>query len=325
MAPVGPVPAPLTEARDPSSGNASTPAPHRWHAHPFNRAALYRLAGALAWLPRPARLGLARGVGGLAAPLFPAERAALRAALGRFTAPPGARALDPSAIETLVRRTLRDFAMCFSDLVSTNRRPAAWLLAHVLGARTGTEALDDLRGGAVLLSAHVGSWELAGRLLARQRPRPTHVVVDGNEAPALARWVRRDGEGLRFVPRTRPTLGLELVAALRRGDVVALHGDRALGSPGDLAVPFFGAPAGFPTGPFRLARAAGVPVVPAYCVLDPGDPGRRYRVIVKPPIAVPADGEPAALARWVVGLEDVVRAHPTQWFNFFDIWRPPGG
>lgn len=314
------MPAPLTEEREHAPGSHAGPAPSRWHAHRYNRAAVYRLAGGLGWLPRPARLALARRAARLAAPLFPLERAALRTALGRF------RGLgDPRAIEALVDETLRDFATCFSDLVSTNRRPAAWLAAHILGARTGPEHLDGLTGGAVLLSAHVGSWELAGRLLAQQRPRPTHVVVEGSEAPALARWVRRDGEGLRFVPRTRPTLGLELVAALRRGDVVALHGDRALGSLGDVAVPFFGAAAPFPTGPFRLARAAGVPVVPAYCVLDPGDPARRYRVIVKPPIPVPPGGEPDALGAWVAGLEDVVRAHPTQWFNFFDIWRPSGG
>jgi len=55
-------------------------------------------------------------------------------------------------------------------------------------------------------------------------------VVAEEEARELERWVRRDGDGVRFVARSRPTISLELVAALRRGEVVAVQGDRALGA-----------------------------------------------------------------------------------------------
>jgi lauroyl/myristoyl acyltransferase len=292
----------------------AAPGAPRWYAHPYNRAALYRLAGALGRLPRPARLALAGGLGALAARWFPVERAAARRAIARFTGAEGA------ALDALTRALFRTFAMCFSDLVSTNRRAAGWLAARMVGRRIGTEWLDALEGGAISLSAHVGSWELAGRLLAQRRGRPTHVVVSQDEAPELGPWVRRDGDGVRFVPRARPTVSLELVAALRRGEVVALQGDRALGNAGDVVVPFFGAPARFPVGPFRLARATGVPIVPAFCLLDVD---HRYQVLVQPPLRVEPGGEEAALARWVAGLEEVVRLHPTQWFNFFDVWESP--
>jgi predicted LPLAT superfamily acyltransferase len=34
-------------------------------------------------------------------------------------------------------------------------------------------------------------------------------------------------------------------------------------------------------------------------------------------------GEEETAARtWVAALEAIVRAYPTQWFNFFDIWEP---
>src|SRR5256886_13446492 len=45
-----------------------------------------------------------------------------------------------------------------------------------------------------------------------------------------SRWVRRAGGGVRFVTRSRPTISLNLIAALRRGEVVAVQGDRALGT-----------------------------------------------------------------------------------------------
>lgn len=286
--------------------------PPRWYWHPYNRAGLYRLAEALGWLPRGARLAAARRLGRLAPRLLSAERAAMRATLEVVTGASG------PALDALTARVFSDFAMCFSDLVSTNRQPVTRLAGYV-GRVDGTEHLERLSGGVVSVTAHVGNWELAGRLLAARAARRTHVVVAPEEVPALERWVRRDGDGVRFVPRAHPAVGAELLAALRRGDAVALQGDRALGTRGDVAIPFFGRSAPFPLGPFLLARAAGVPVVPAFCLLDAG---RRYAVHVGDPITVGRGEEEGAARTWVALLERIVREHPTQWFNFFDVWRP---
>jgi len=102
--------------------------------------------------------------------------------------------------------------------------------------------------------------------------------------------------------------------------VVAVQGDRALGTRGDVLLPFFGAPAPFPLGPFVLARAVGVPLVPAFCVLDDR---HRYIVTVTEPLSVARGGEEEAARTWVAALERIVGERPTQWFNFFDVWSPP--
>lgn len=286
----------------------------RWYAHPYNRADLYRLAAGLGWLPRRMRLGLARQLGRLAARLMPTERAAISKTLALVTGATG------SGLEELTVGTFSDFAMCFSDLLSTNRQPVRQLMAHV-GKVEGVERLARLTGGLISMTAHVGNWELAGRLLAGRTARTTRVVVAEEEARELERWVRRAGDGLRFVTRSRPTISLELVAALRRGEVVAVQGDRALGTRGDVMIPFLGRPAPFPLGPFLLARAVGVPLVPAFCLLDSN---YRYAVKVAEPLTVARGGEEDAARAWVAVLEDVVRERPTQWFNFFDIWSPFG-
>jgi lauroyl/myristoyl acyltransferase len=294
------------------SGLTGTTLPSpRWHVHSYNRAILYRIAEALSVAPRGARLALARGLGRLAQHFLPSERLAVHRALGIITGASGER------LARLGTAVFGNFAMCFSDLMSTNRRPAERLFDYV-DSVSGAEALDGLSGGLVSVTAHVGNWELAGRLLATRSARRTHVVV-APDAPELGRWVRRDGDGVRFVARRQPAIGVELLAALRRGEVVAVQGDRALGTRGDLAVPFFGQPASFPLGPFLLARAAGVPLVPAFCLLDGA---HRYRVQVAKPITVGRGEEEAAAGAWVAALEDVVREHPTQWFNFFDVWGP---
>ena len=93
----------------------------------------------MGWLPRPARLGLARAIGRAARRLFPAERAVVRATLEVMTAASGAR------LDELTAGVFRDFAMCFSDLVTTNRQPSARLTAHVGQAR-GAERARAARG-----------------------------------------------------------------------------------------------------------------------------------------------------------------------------------
>ena len=285
----------------------------RWYAHGLNRASVYRVvAGAARALPRPARLRLAAAVAPRLRSRFAVEWAAVTANMARIM--PSAA---PTARRELVADVFRHFAMGFSDLLVANRRtPARRLLDRVDGMHHLEDAARDGRG-VILITAHLGNWELAGRLLAGVTVRPTHVVVEAEADPRLERLLRGGPAPVNFVVRSRPTAVLPLVTALRRNEIVALQGDRALGSRGDVAVPFFGAEAHFPLGPFLLARAAGAPLVPAFCVLGRD---RRYTVTVEPPIRVERDGERSALERWVAVLERTIRAYPEQWFNFFDAW-----
>jgi lauroyl/myristoyl acyltransferase len=285
----------------------------RWYWHQYNRVVAYRLAEGCGRLPRRWRLALARRMGVLALRRMPRERAVVQATLATITGASGAR------LDALTRRAFQDFAVCFSDLVTVNRLPAARLLDYV-GSVSESSIFED-SVGVVSVTAHVGNWEMGGRLLAGRTRRRTHVVVAPEAVAGLDRWVRRDGDGVRFVARGPVSVGVELVAALRRGEVVALQGDRAIGTQGDVLIPFFGRPAPFPLGPFILARAAGVPVVAAFCLLQPDD---RYTVRLAPPVILERGEEEGAARRWVGLLEEVVREHPTQWFNFFDVWNPFG-
>ena len=230
---------------------AGTP---RWYTHRLNRPAVYRAGAVLAGaLPRPARLALARTLAQRAARWFPTERVRVRENVARVRPD-----LDAAARERLVGEVFRHFAICFADLISTNReaRPER-LLTRVEGDEHLLSVLADGRG-LVLVTAHLGNWELGGRLIAARLRRPTHVVVAAEADPGVERFLRGGESPIRFVRRGDPRAMLALVGALRRGEVVALQGDRALGTRGDVTVDFFGAPAAFPLGPFVLARAAGV-------------------------------------------------------------------
>lgn len=292
-------------------GATSSP---RWYAHRLNRAAVYRVGAAVAGaLPRALRLRAAQAVATTAAGRFPDERAVVRQTLARIVERP-----TPRALETLVAEVFRNFAICFTDLITSNRAGGVEdLLAHTEGVEHLAVA-ERMGRGLVVVTAHLGNWELGGRLLAGTVTRSTHIVVAPEQDPDVERFLRGNGGPVRFVTRTSPTDVLSLVSALRRNEVVALQGDRALGGRGDRLLPFFGTPAPFPIGPFVLARAAGAPVLPAFCLLRAD---RRYTIAIGQPWTVPPGGEADALVRWVRVLEAMVRRHPTQWFNFYDVWR----
>ncbi|HZW76598.1 MAG TPA: hypothetical protein VFF43_23800, partial [Caldimonas sp.] len=93
---------------------------------------------------------------------FPAERAVVRRNLARILPGTPARELD-----ALVAGVFRNFAVCFTDLITANRRAdVGTLVAGVDGLTELTQAATAGRG-LVVLTAHLGNWELAGRTLAR--------------------------------------------------------------------------------------------------------------------------------------------------------------
>ena len=69
--------------------------------------------------------------------------------------------------------------------------------------------------------------------------------------------------------------------------------------------------------------SAGIVVAPPAQAGHVFEPDRRYTIAVGEPITVTEGAEIEALATWVKALEAAVRAHPEQWFNFFDAWSVP--
>ena len=298
-----------------TSAPRAAAAPPRWYAHPYNRGGYYRLASAAApSLPRPIRSWLAARVARLLESRFAAERAAVRRNLARVHPE-----RDGARLDEAVRRVFENFGVCFADLLSLNRASAARLSQHVAGMNEQEPTREALaRGrGCVSITAHLGNWELAGRLLV-PFGRRVHVVMAPEADPGVAAVLNdQPGSHVRFVRLDSPLVSLQLLSALRRGEVVAFQMDRAIGGRGDCRVPFFGMPAPFPIGPFVIAAAAGAPVVPAFCVLENrGD----YRLYVEPAFEVKRGGEAEGLTRAVSVLERYVTAYWDQWFNFFDVW-----
>ena len=105
---------------------------------------------------------------------------------------------------------------------------------------------------------------------------------------------------------------------LDEGHLVGLLADRSIEGERRMEIPFLGAPARFPVGPFRMAAMLGRPVV---LMLGLHRGGRSYDVVFETISARPAE-EPIedTLRRYVVRLEHHCRIAPYNWFNFYDFW-----
>jgi lauroyl/myristoyl acyltransferase len=180
--------------------------------------------------------------------------------------------------------------------------------------------------GVLLLTAHLGNWEVGGFMLAEVK-QPIHVVLVPDIFPGVERARRRlhRRAGVveirvdkSFVP------ALSVLRALDSNAIVAMQGDRDFDNTG-LSVPFFGREAYFPRGPFRVAMATGATVLPAFVIRVPDG---RYRAVIEEPLAIEGSGDRKAslrsnIERYVAILERYVRAYPEQWYCFYPFWDDP--
>lgn len=194
--------------------------------------------------------------------------------------------------------------------------------------RTRVEGMEALRAalaegrGVLLLTGHVGNWEVGGAALAA-RGVPLDVVARRQKNPLFERNLTsaRERLGMRVVYRhegARPILG-----ALRGGRAVALVADQNVRE-GGVFVDFFGTPAATIRGPALMARRTGARVLLGMALREPG--GRaRYRVLLRP-LDVPSTGDAqrddhALLTAYVAGLEEAVRQVPEQYFWPHRRWK----
>jgi phosphatidylinositol dimannoside acyltransferase len=234
------------------------------------------------------------------------------------------RILGPGAAEHEVRRwttlAFRNYARYTIDLLwlggsSAAEREAA---TTIVGWEHIVEALG--RGnGMVLVSAHLGNWDLPVSVLAG-RGYPVNVIVETLEPPAWNERVQgiRERIGVKAIPMESGVR--DLYAALRRNETVALVFDRPLES-GGVPVQFFGAETRVPEGMARMALRTGAAVVGAVGVRR----GDTILTLVSPPFDMPVTGDRnedvRALTQTVVSwLEGYVRQYPGQWFMFRDFW-----
>ncbi len=238
---------------------------------------------------------------------------------------------DDRRVRAATRQMLRNFAIYWVDLFAFAQLPPERTRALV-DRVDGAEHLEAMRAagkGGLLLTAHLGNWELGG-MITRLLELPMSVVYVPDQFAEVERCrsLLRRALGVAEIA-IQPNGMLNSLPALRAlgaGRFVALQGDRDFDERG-LPVELFGGTVRLPAGPFHLALATGAPLLPVFIAYTSG-----YRLAVQlgPPIRLESTGNRRAdvrrgLEQWARVLEDAVRRWPTQWYTFFDYWQERGG
>jgi Kdo2-lipid IVA lauroyltransferase/acyltransferase len=175
--------------------------------------------------------------------------------------------------------------------------------------------------GLILVSGHLGNWELGGAYLAA-RGLPMQAVARYMENPLFDRYLTRtrerigltivhDDEAVRRVPR-----------ALRGGHAIAFLIDQGAVGLASTWVPFFGRLAKTPRGPAVFALRLGAPIVFGVAIRQPSG---RFRLTFEP-IDTTATGNLEAdveriVADYTAALERWVRRAPEQYFWHHRRWK----
>ena len=220
-------------------------------------------------------------------------------------------------------RVFWNFALTFVDAQRCETATGA-----VDWAVDGLAALEDLanrKEGCIILTAHMGNYDLAAPVFASRFRRTLYTVRAPEREPetqALHELEIRRKEALHPNFRTLYNkdgnlLGVELAHLLGQGAIIAVQGDRVIFDVSPMAVEVEpGLTMRLPKGPLFLARATGAPCFPLFIVRDGW---RRYRVLVLPEVKLPPRRrglEDDAATIWAATILAVVRKHWRQWYVF---------
>ncbi len=220
----------------------------------------------------------------------------------------------------------------------------AWSMVDAAHARNGedmieweVEGADHLKaiagttGGAIILTAHMGSYDVAAPMFGRRLKRRLHMVRAPERQPESQAYAKsqRDQQtaGQCVIHYNEPgnMLAVKLAALLRENEIVAIQGDRILFDVAGHTLPFSEEQDWvLPKGPFLLGLVSRAPLLPLFITRSGW---RRYRVTALAPCQWPEgrlDKEQAlneAGAWWSRHLAAMVHRHWDQWFVFEPVFN----
>lgn len=190
----------------------------------------------------------------------------------------------------------------------------------------GEEYLQEMLSmgqGFILLTLHMGNWEIGGAILSAKGVTPHIVYSPDSESTIESQRVALRG----FFKMNDVPLGkgdfppLRLLNILRDGGVVAFQGDRLFGDSG-VEIDFFGKRALFPKGPVALAMVSKVPIIPVFTIMKGCN---QYELFIEKPHMVNLYSSREETIK--KSLEDLVKTfekyvflYPEQWYTFMPFW-----
>jgi lauroyl/myristoyl acyltransferase len=232
------------------------------------------------------------------------------------------------ALRRQARRVFRTSSRNFWDLLRVPHLKPEKFYENIRLPANDWSMLDRIRDdgrGCVMVTGHFGAFDVVGQTLFMRGYDPFILTAPtvGDFVYAGVTYLRKShGAPLEDLSSAAVRRALRV---LRRGGFVGLVADRDFTDMGEPVV-FFGVETTLPSGPIRLARAAGAPIVPVFAIRD-DDGGREERYafhLLDPLYITKTDDEDldisTGLQRLAHVFEEHITAAPEQWVMFQRVW-----
>ncbi|MEP7107085.1 MAG: lipid A biosynthesis acyltransferase [Ferruginibacter sp.] len=181
-----------------------------------------------------------------------------------------------------------------------------------------------LQKGGILLSAHIGNWDIAGHLLKRLETR-IHIVIFDGEYQKIKEYLDSvtGKRGVNVIVIKNDLSHIYAISdAFKNNELVCMHADRFIEGNKTLISELFGEKARFPMGPFLLAAKFNVPVSFVFAIKESNlhyhffaSEVREYGDLTK------ELGMDKMLNDFAKEMEDKIKRYPEQWFNYYNFWE----
>ncbi len=240
------------------------------------------------------------------------------------------RVLGESADWRVVKETARDsFRNYAKTLVDFLRFPHLdeQDIHDAVPSQRGWENLEAARAkgkGVIIISGHIGNWDMAGALMGAHR-LPVYAVTDNFGPKRIDDLITstRKRYGVKIIKLDIGSLR-QIFTALKHNEIVMLMFDRPEPNEG-VPVQFFGETAWVPEGPAAIAIKTGAAVMVGYCARRRGD--KTFHGVFEKPVVfdqlLTGNKEhdiQVATQEIVNRMEAIIRLHPDQWYMFRQMW-----
>lgn len=194
------------------------------------------------------------------------------------------------------------------------------------------QRMVDEETGGILISAHLGNWDIAGHFLGRINGK-VNVIMYDQEHEKLKEMMndvqveKKKVTNVNIIPlKDDLSHVLLLNQAVERKELLCVQGDRVPPGSKNFEFEFMGRQAEFPTGPFYLAAKYKIPISFVFALKEGSN---HYHLYATPPKFYEIKGSPIQrnegirliIEDYIKNLETKMQRYPLQWFNFYKFWK----
>ena len=220
----------------------------------------------------------------------------------------------------MVFKSYYTFGQTIIDKVSISSGLISKFTYELDGREILVKLLAEKKGG-VLISAHIGNFEIAEYFFGDlEADFLINLVTTDLEHSSIKKYLETvtQKSSIKFIVIQDDLSHIfEINAALARNELVCFTGDRYFEGAKLLQENLLGQEASFPTGPFLIASRLRVPVVFVYVMKEPN---LHYHLYTREATVKHRD-EKGLLKEYTQNLEQMILKYPLQWFNYFDFWN----